>query len=216
MIFPGEISSKCAPTHEERKWLVARLDAVNRSLAPGNKYELGKAIAQMLILFAPSKSDSDAKMLLTGYVTALQNLSVWAVQAACDDFSRGVGGAREFRPSSAQLHEAAIIYQRDLCDEASDIGRILKAQVVESQTEQQRKDISDRLKALSIELKEKQKKEKADEEFARWCVLAAEKITKQAFERAGMKYAPNKLGPESLKSLGLLNDQDKSQAVETQ
>jgi hypothetical protein len=111
-----------ALTDDERQYLLDRRSKLSAAMAPGDTKEIRKSVSRMLAGFMAGKevSDKSAVASVAQYINTLKLLPWWAVERACQKFSRGeireVNGNEvnpNFGPSTAQLYQIA----SNLCTE---------------------------------------------------------------------------------------------------
>lgn len=104
-------------------------------LEPGRPAAVAEAVARMLVSFGGRlRTMHDAVIVTAGYVAALANLPLWAVEQACKRFAAGLVAAaeveadhidRSFPPSSAQLAIVVRALVSPLRDEERKLRRAL-------------------------------------------------------------------------------------------
>ncbi|BBF92667.1 hypothetical protein BLTE_13520 [Blastochloris tepida] len=134
--------------------LTARDWELAEALKPGDRRAAARAVLAMLGLFpagAAVGADVDVKELVAGYVSAVEDLPAWAVEAACRRFIRGEapGHNKAFRPSSAELAHLARQQVIPVRAEQITIRRILSAEVVRDVPKADRERVAMRLSELS-------------------------------------------------------------------
>jgi hypothetical protein len=105
-----------ALTGDERAYLLDRRSKLATAMAPGDTKEIRKSVSRMLAGFMAGKevSDKSAVASIAQYISTLKRLPWWAIERACQKFSRGeiteVSGQPvnpAYGPSTAQLYQIA-------------------------------------------------------------------------------------------------------------
>lgn len=152
------ISDKLAPTAEQREVLKIRGREIADGLKPadGNQARtvISALVNRLLVTYPQSErvSEQDARAAIAGYVDALADLPLWAVNAACQGWIRGeADGDNRFRPSAAELRTLAQRKLMPFRQEVEQIRRILTAQVYRDPTQEERDRVTARFQQILSE-----------------------------------------------------------------
>lgn len=139
------ISDKLAPTDEQRDVLKARGREIADGLKPadGNQARtvISALVNRLLVTYPQSEraTEQEARAAIAGYVEALVDLPLWAVNASCQGWIRGeADGDNRFRPSAAELRTLAQRKLMPFRQEVEQIRRILTANVYREPTQEER------------------------------------------------------------------------------
>lgn len=147
------ISSRSAPTADERRALSERYAAVAASLRPPPAETIMRLVGVMRSGF-PSQSTSDAerKTALKVYASALSRFPEWAIERTCREAIEGRVGKGQFAPSAAEMAAHCERFVREACEEMGAIDRILGAKVYHEPSDDERRRIEEGFGRLSREL----------------------------------------------------------------
>jgi hypothetical protein len=210
------IEAGSEPAGEMRVAMEGRLDALRRALGPGDRVKIAETVAALLMLFPSRGGEMEAAKVVAGYVEALRALPLWAVAEACDGFRRGVGGASPFRPSSAQLCDAANKACDALRKEWAGLQKVLSAKVHKAVPVEERRATLERLRPEIEALRAHRESLAEDGTFKAWVAEQEGIRRKRDFEAAGLAWSDKSLGPESRISLNIPLPSEKSQEPEIQ
>jgi hypothetical protein len=135
------ISSRYAPTTEQREALEARAIYLGGLDTPPNADKLSAAIGRLLQAMPTSRERSaDAEATLRAYCAALSDMPLWATMEACMRFLKGQveGQSPTFAPSPPELRREASSVAAPYRAEGWRIGRILSATVREEPDDAER------------------------------------------------------------------------------
>lgn len=196
------ISSRCAPTDDERRALRQRHAEIAASLRPASAETIVRLVSVMRTGF-PSQSGSDIerKGALQVYASALGRFPEWVIERACRDAIEGRIGKGQFAPSAAEMATHCEGIVRQAREELGAIERILSARVYHEPTDEERRKVVDGFERLSRDLAAALEMEEAGK--PRLEPMTLEQVT----ERAGTLAAGLRLSEETRRRLGLMEQE---------
>lgn len=145
-------------TGNERRFLAERRGKLAHALVSAPEKEIRKCVSRMMMGFLAGKdvSDENAKAIVTQYIATLRGLPFWAIERACQKFSRGeIAAIRDesvklaFGPSTAQLYQVASQLCGEFYNELTDVDRALNGVVEHKASEEERRRVSEGFRDLA-------------------------------------------------------------------
>lgn len=123
------ISHEDAPSPNNRALLLARRDDLECALAPCDRGDAARAIAQMFLAYPQLRLGPDeARATIAVYVSQVQEFPAWAVVAGCQKI---IQRPIAFPPSAGELRAAVADETGWVKTEAWKLGHILSAEIEE-------------------------------------------------------------------------------------
>jgi len=165
----GESMLTRLPTSVERSIMQRRAQALNGQLRPVSLTMTDKdaAVRALSSMFAgfPSLRNADAQGMIAAYLLDLQELPLFAVEAACADVRKGriAGLDKDWPPTSPRVYEAAQRHAAKVYGEKLKFDRVLAITKVvpPPMTEAETKEMHGKLKKLSASVEDKFEAENA-------------------------------------------------------
>lgn len=174
------IASDAAPTQAERQMLQARRDDVVSGLVPATRPEIGRLVASLRAVM-PAQGGDDAELTINLYLSALAGLPLWALDQVCRAFLAGkVPGHEKFAPTPDQIASRARALIVGFESEIAAIDKIVRAEIVQVMSPEERERMGEKLRALSARIGESSRLEReAEEEAARKRMAERNEIARQ-------------------------------------
>ena len=141
-----------------RRLLVVRQSELLEAMRPGDRSEIGRALATFVDMRGGFKPGSAAEAAFFNKLRAadLSEVPLWAVVEVIRAFRKGEIGAGVIRPTAGQLRKQAEERAAPFFAELRDVERVLAAPVSNAPTEQdleRRKELAKRMRELGERLK---------------------------------------------------------------
>lgn len=148
--------------------LQARRDDIVAGLTPATRAEIGRLVAYVRTLL-PAQGNDDPELVVNGYISILSGLPLWALDQACNDFLKGrVPDHKTFAPTCDQIAARARSLVSRFESEIAAIDKIVRAEIIQVVSLEERERIGQKLRALSERIGENSRREQeAEQEAAR-------------------------------------------------
>jgi hypothetical protein len=152
-----EIPANRALTDQQRNLIssyVQNLEQLSRVTPENDKgadQRMLVALTQMLKVLAGSKSSaSESELKAEAYTVAVEDLPIWAIEAAIRGWYRGAYGERNYAwpPAPAELREAADSEAKKLRGRAIDLRKLLHAQPIREYSLEHRAEMIQKIAAV--------------------------------------------------------------------
>lgn len=149
-------------TYEEREFLRERRKMLAEALVRAQDKEIRKSVSQMLAGFLVGKDipEENAKATIAQYIVTLRGLPLWAIERACQKFSRGEitidvieGVNRAYGPSTAQLYQVASGLVGEFYKELQEVDRAINGVLEYKPTPEEVERVANGLRDLADDLR---------------------------------------------------------------
>ncbi|HZH50280.1 MAG TPA: hypothetical protein VEZ16_00210 [Microvirga sp.] len=151
-----EICSACVPSEDERRVMLARVEALDAALVRATEAEIGRMVSSLRAAFPAQGATDPASATLTVklFMSALAVYPAWAISEACRRVLEGRAGINTaFAATPAQMAEICREIVAPFLEERSKITSVLTAKVYSLPTEEERRRVADGLAKLAEDLK---------------------------------------------------------------
>jgi hypothetical protein len=147
------ISSRLAPTEDERSDLQSRKAELDRALTTTSEENVIRMVGVMRAAF-PSQAmgEADKKAALKVYASTLMKYPSWVISRACRRFTDGTTGEGRFAPSAAEMARECEAIVAPYREQRHQIETILTAEVYREPTEEERQQVHEHFRKLLSEL----------------------------------------------------------------
>lgn len=127
----GEVPHDRALSDDDRQMLTIRVKRIEAWLAPAEPASIADEVQKLFLSMASrTRSDLDVEMLVRIYINDLNDLPLWAISKACEQFRRGEVGDAKWAPTQAEIRQVAVRLTANVMNERDEAQRVLSAKVL--------------------------------------------------------------------------------------